>query len=353
MIGDVERDEKHFKRSSGDVRHMLHEVTRRVLSGDEISVLIPTKNRSLAVLECIRSVNNQSVQPAEIIIVDASDGDGLEALIRNNAEGVIRIEYVRSEAGLTHQKNIGVQKSSGDIVLVLDDDVILNEDFIKEILNIFNNPSFDGIGCVYGDMVLNNDKHDAGWRGAFPNSFVSALNNRIHGLFRTLFFLQKMPTTGKFRLSGWSTSPTPSKPGATVLETEGAPGGYTAYYKEVLSEFRFDENLKGYAAGEDADISYRISRKYKNIFTPKAKVIHASRTSKANNYAYSKMKIENHHYLFKKNFPQALPNRFAFNLSVFGYFLTELELAIIHRNTQGLRGFLDGLHTAHNKKHDH
>jgi hypothetical protein len=161
-----------------------------------------------------------------------------------------------------------------------------------------------------------------------------------------------LPTTGKFRLSGFSTSPTPSKPGATVLETEGAPGGYTAYYKEVLNEFRFDENLKGYAWGNDADISYRISRKYKNIFTPKAKMIHVSKTSQIRNYPFTKMKIEYHHYLFKKNFPQRLRNRFAFNLSVFGTFLIELENAIIYRNSQGLKGFIGGLHSVHKKRKD-
>jgi glycosyltransferase involved in cell wall biosynthesis len=331
--------------------YTLHQDIRRVRNGDEISVLIPTKNRQRAVLECIRSVNNQSIRPGEIIIVDASDKEGLETFVRDNTKGEIRTKYVRSEAGLTHQKNIGVEQSSGDIVLVLDDDVILDEDFVKEILNVYNDPRFDGIGCVYGDLVpLDDDNNNVGRRSAF-RSIASALRVRIvDGLIRTLFFMQKLPTNGKFRLSGWSTSPTPSKPGATILETEGAPGGYTAYYKEILNEFKFDENLKGYAAGEDADISYRISRKYKNIFTPKAKVIHVSRTTKAENYAHSKMKIENHHYLFKKNFPQALRNRVAFNLSIFGYFLIELEYAILNRNTQRLRGYLDGLHAVHKKR---
>jgi glycosyltransferase involved in cell wall biosynthesis len=338
---------------SGNTTGTLHEVTWPVRSGDAISVLIPTKNRPRAVLECIRSVNKQSIQPAEIIIVDASDKEGLEALVRSNTEGEIRIEYVRSEAHLTHQKNIGVQKSSRDIVLVLDDDVILSEDFVKEILNVFNNPRFDRIGCVYGDLVPpNDDKNNVGKGGAFPYSVALALFARIDALIRTLFFLQMLPTTGKFRLSGFSTSPTPSKPGATVLETEGAPGGYTAYYKEVLNEFRFDENLKGYAWGNDADISYRISRKYKNIFTPKAKMIHVSKTSQIRNYPFTKMKIEYHHYLFKKNFPQRLRNRFAFNLSVFGTFLIELENAIIYRNSQGLKGFIGGLHSVHKKRKD-
>jgi len=67
------------------------------------------------VLKAISSVENQSSRPAEIVIVDASDEDGLEALVNNNSSGEIRIEYIRSVAGLTHQKNIGIQKSSATI----------------------------------------------------------------------------------------------------------------------------------------------------------------------------------------------------------------------------------------------
>ncbi|MGD0170550.1 MAG: glycosyltransferase [Halobacteriota archaeon] len=336
--------------SSENAGNAPHQVTQRVRYSDAISVVIPTKNRPHDVLKAISSVENQSSRPAEIVIVDASDEDGLEALVNNNSSGEIRIEYIRSVAGLTHQKNIGIQKSSGDIVLVLDDDIILKEDYVKEILNVFNNTDFNRIGCVYGNQIPPNEgKNNVRKKGSFAYSITVALKTRINTLIRTLFFLQKPSTTGKFRLSGYSTYPAPSNPGANVSETEGAPGGYTAYSREVWDEFRFDENLKGYSWGEDDDFSVRVSRKYKNIFNPKAKVIHHSKSSKGANYAYSKMRIENHHYLFEKNFPHALRNRFAYNMSVLGTFLFELENAIVHRNSEGVKGFLDGLRVVHKK----
>ncbi len=341
-----------MKKSVSDVSPRNIEIAqdrtvRRFQSGDTVSVLIPTKNRSQAVLECVRSVTDQTVQPAEIVIVDASDDEGLDALVCNSAGGTIKVAYVRSEPGLTRQKNIGVQKCSGDIVLVLDDDTILAKNYVEEILNVFNDPSFDRVGCVYGDRISPDDKNGLGRRGTFPYSIVHAMNVKVEGLIRTLFFLQQESATGNFRLSGWLTNVSPSKPGATIAVTEGAPGGYTACYKNILSELRFDENLQGYASGEDADLSYRVSRKYKNIFNPKAKVIHNSLTPKQFSYAHTKMKIEYHHYLFKKNFPKALRNRFAFNMSVLGLFLLELKWAIPHQNWKSLRGYLDGVRSAH------
>ena len=41
-----------------------------------------------------------------------------------------------------------------------------------------------------------------------------------------------------------------------------------AFRRNVLDEFRFDEQFKGYSFMEDCDISYGVSRKYKVMFTP-------------------------------------------------------------------------------------
>jgi GT2 family glycosyltransferase len=332
--------------SSENTGQVLYQATQRVRSSDALSVIICTKSRPHSVLECIESARNQSSQPGEIVIVDASDEDELEALLTKNYGAEPRVKYVRSEGSLPYTRNIGVRESSGDILLFLDDDIVLTKDFIKEILSVFNDPNLDLIGCVYGNQFL--DDEITNLRGTLRYSI--GLGRRTEAFIRELFFLQKTSKTGKFRLSGFSTYMATSHPGNTLCKTEGAAGAYMAYNREVLNEFKFDENLEGYAWGEDADLSYRVSRKYKVIFNPKAKAFHDSKTKKSANYAYSKMRIVHHHYLFKKNFPQALRNHFAFNMSVLGLFFLELQHALWLRDLQGVRGFLDGLHAAHKKK---
>jgi glycosyltransferase involved in cell wall biosynthesis len=323
-----------------------HTATKRVLSSDAISVIICTKNRPQGVLECVDSVRDQSSLPSEIVIVDGSDEDGLEALLTKHYGADTRIKYVRSEGSLPHKRNLGVRKSSGEIILFLDDDIVLTKDFIKEILSVFNNPNLDGIGCVYGDQFREDEIADR--RGTLR--YRIGVGRRTESFTRELFFLQKTSKTGKFRLSGFSTYPAKSNPGTTLCETDGAAGSLMAYYRGILYEFKFDENLEDYAWGEDADLSYRVSRTYKVIFNPKAKAFHVSKTPKNANYTYSKMRVVNHHYLFNKNFPQALRNRFAFNMSVLGLFFLELQHALWLRDFQGLKGFLNGLHAVHKKK---
>ncbi|MGA3359797.1 MAG: glycosyltransferase family 2 protein [Halobacteriota archaeon] len=168
---------------------MPHHATTSV-RGDAVSVLIATKNRPQDVLTCIRSVNNQSVKPDEIVIVDVSDKDGLEASVIKNNRAEIRIRYVRSETGLTHQRNIGVRESTGDIVLVLEDDVVLDEDYVREVLKVFNNPCFDRIRCVFGEHIWpKEDDTRAGLNGGLVWSMRSAPGCSVNRLLNSRLFL--------------------------------------------------------------------------------------------------------------------------------------------------------------------
>lgn len=79
-------------------------------------------------------------------------------------------------------------------------------------------------------------------------------------------------------------------------------GCAVGYRKEVFEKFDFDENLNGYALGEDIEFSYRISKKFDLIFTPKIKFSHLkSKLNRAKLFEFGKMLICNQFYFFKKN----------------------------------------------------
>ena len=322
----------------------------RTKKSDTISIVIPTKNRVDNVFECVRSIQRQTILPDELVIVDASDSKELEQLLETYcSEHDFAIIYTHSNSGTAKGRNIGAQISSGDIILFVDDDVILDTNYIKEIMAIFGNTSFERVGCVYGAQIPVNTRNEKENNNASNGSkILQAIYKAIYTSTCWLFFLQKPSKHGRFRLSGLATYP--SSDVATIIETESASSAYLACYKDVFNEFRFDENLERYAWGEDDDFTYRLSRKYKIIFTPEAKVTHkVSRASRISTYEYNRVRIENHFYIFRKNFPQALRNRFAFGMSVLGLFLISLEYAIIHLDWQGVRGFFDGLRAVQKK----
>lgn len=286
----------------------------------KVSVIIPTKDRPKDIVDCIASIRAQTLLPDELIIVDASSDQSLKGRLEENLLGVrFKVIYLRADPGLTHQRNIGVKASSGEIVFFLDDDIVLEEDFIEKIIKVFENDTEGQIGGCMGTML-----------GAESRKF------NISMLVRTVFFLS-MPGDGYFRLSGF---PTHIHHSENPCFVQCLSGGLTAYRREVLNRFSFDENLVGYGAMEDDDFSYRVSQEYKLSYEPAARCLHRnSQVGRDNPRVSRKMLVCNHYYLFRKNFQQDFKHRFAFLLSLFGLLLQ----AVYRKSFQELLGTFEGI----------
>ena len=298
---------------------------------DKVSIIISTKNRAQDAIRCLRSISIQTLLPDEIIIVDSSDTDQLKAEL--SAFHILNIKYVQSKAGLTLQRNIGIKTSSGDILMFLDDDVTLDKDYIKEIMRVFESSRLRPIGGVTGEIV------NAGKKKTMFQDFCGYIDE----VFAAFFFLVRSGD-GRFQLSGFPTILRRGSKGK-IKNVEFLYGCNMAFTREVISRFEFDENLCGYGWGEDDDVAYRVSRKYQNIYTPFARIAlnNISPSTGGNNHAVMKMGIENHHYLFKKNFSQDLKHRAAFYWSVVGLFAREAITTVIKRDSNGLRGLMNGV----------
>jgi GT2 family glycosyltransferase len=292
----------------------------------KISVVIATKNRFHDIIKCIESILVQTLLPDEIVIVDSSDTAELRSKL-DMYSNKSTFGYIHAKLGLTQARNVGIKESTGDIIIFLDDDVVLDRDYIKEILHVFDNDLGKKVGGVTGNIMDNNEIQN--------RSFKYSIRSNIGHILATIFFLGKY-SDGKFLPSGMNTFIRTNK----ITNVECLSGANMAFRREIFNEFKFDENLKGYCYMEDCDIAYRVSRKYQNIYTPFARLIHnVSPAARDKEYARMKMMIENHYYLFKKNFPQDFKHKFAFWWSVVGLFV----MAMIGRNKRRLNGLIDGL----------
>jgi len=304
-------------------------------NSQKISIIIPTKDRPQDLARCLESLSNQTLLPDEIIIVDASDMEELDSSVIAKLNKKIKTTHLHTAAGLTHQKNVGVKACTGDIIFVLDDDVVLKEDFVKEIVDVFDNDSERKVAGVCG-RIVSTQKHDS---RSLRSMLVAAIG-AVHRAIAVVFLLRKRGD-GTFRASGF-----PNYPYATseVKRVEFLPGGLTAWRKEILSEFKFDEKLEGPSILEDVDFSYRVSRKYVNIYTPRAELVHnPSPVARIDTIARGKMLIENSYYLFKKNLPQTLKYKLAFYWAVVGLGLVAILYGIAGRNIELLKGLAAGL----------
>ena len=288
-----------------------------------LSVLIPTRNRCEDISKCINSIINQSCIPETIIVVDSSDKDGLKEKLEKEIEQA-RIEfiYIKSEiksAGI--QRNIGIEKNNDDIILILDDDIILEKNFVKEIKDIFEEDIKREIGAVTGKIT----------------------NERKLGIVSTIIrkiFCLSENGKGEIKKS-WSNNNYWKL--NEISEVQWLPSGCSAYRKQVFVYENFDNNLFGYSYMEDVDVSYRIGKKIKLIYDPLAKCIHnhkCSPSTRLNSREKQKVYMKNYQYLFKKNMPQQFNYKFCHYWSYIGYLIRGF---LLERNLGFVLGTIEGI----------
>ena len=91
------------------------------------SVIIATSNRKNELLRCLKSIEEQTVSPDEVIVVDSSDNpEELHSLCTFH-NGILMKYIYTSDRSLTRQRNTGVNNSKGEIVFFFDDDIELDE----------------------------------------------------------------------------------------------------------------------------------------------------------------------------------------------------------------------------------
>src|SRR5262245_3650710 len=154
-----------FWRDGRPVGHLLRGsdgVCRRVLPTDgsrdaetsalrgvplTASVVICTRDRPNKLERCLSSFRLQSVQPAEIIVVDNAS-KGLQTRDVALAAGAI---YVREDRpGLDIARNRGARRAASEIVAYTDDDVVLHPRWLERLLTAFEEPS---VGAVTGLLL--------------------------------------------------------------------------------------------------------------------------------------------------------------------------------------------------------
>jgi glycosyltransferase involved in cell wall biosynthesis len=103
----------------------------------DVSVVIPTYNRSALLRDAVQSVLGQnSSSPFEIVIVDNNSQDDTETVARALVDAHPgKIHYVReTEQGNAHARNRGVRTARGAIIAFIDDDVAVESDWLPTLV---------------------------------------------------------------------------------------------------------------------------------------------------------------------------------------------------------------------------
>ena len=103
-----------------------------------VTIAIPTFNRSRYIDKAIESVLEQTYQDFELLVIDNASTDNTEDVVHSFVDK--RIRYVKNEKniGIIGNWNKCVQLSSGKYLTILGDDDILSNRFLKESMAVNN-----------------------------------------------------------------------------------------------------------------------------------------------------------------------------------------------------------------------
>jgi len=131
-------------------------------SHPRVSVIIPVRDESRRIRQCIEGILNQTIPIYEIIVIDSGSSDGTLEILREFPEvSLIEIDGSTFNHGLT--RNLGVKSSSGDFcLLTVGDAYPFNEHWVQNLLDGFID---DEVLAVCGQQVVDHlpENNPAQW----------------------------------------------------------------------------------------------------------------------------------------------------------------------------------------------
>lgn len=97
------------------------------------SFIIPVYNRPDEVDELLQSLTTQKLKDFEVIVVEDGSSVPCDQII-SKYESLLNLKYfAKPNSGPGQTRNYGVERASGDYVLVLDSDVVLPDGYLSEV----------------------------------------------------------------------------------------------------------------------------------------------------------------------------------------------------------------------------
>ena len=204
----------------------------------KVSVVIPNYNGKKLLgknlPEVLKAKQNSKNQIIEIIVVDDASFDGSVGFLKKTFPQIRLIKHKKNR-GFSSSVNMGVRMAKGDLVVLLNTDVIPAENFLESVLLHFEDEKIFAVSL-----------HETGFswaKGEFKNGFV------IHS---------------------------PGRKSKNPHITFWVSGGSGVFRRKLWNKLGgMDEKLLSPFYWEDIDLSYRaLKRGYEILWEPKALVEH-------------------------------------------------------------------------------
>jgi GT2 family glycosyltransferase len=202
-----------------------------------------------SVLDAVAVMNGD----AELLVVDNGSTDGSQEFVRSTYPSV-RLLELPSNIGFGEGNNVGVKHANGEIVVLLNNDMTVEIEFLKPLLMCFaDDPDLFAVGCQIFFQDRSRRREETGRTSAYwENGTIRYLHQDVEARNATL---RRIPIT-------W------------------ASGGAAAYSRSKYLELGGFRPIYSPAYVEDTDLSYRAwKRGWHVLFAQDSIVYHKHRAS--------------------------------------------------------------------------
>lgn len=248
----------------------------------DLSVIIVSWNARTALLDCLQSVMRETAQyVAETIVVDNASTDGSAEVVKHRFP-TVKLVINDTNLGFSKANNIGMRRSSGKYLCLINSDVLVKEGCVKRMMAFMDDHPRIG---VLGPRIRGADGTVQRSCMGFPtlwNTFCRAL--ALDSIFgKTQLF-------GGYLMKHW--------PHDEIRSVDVINGCFWMVRREAVNEVGLlDERFFIY--GEDIDWCRRFhAGGWDVVFYPEAEAIHYGGASSANAPVrfYLEMHRANHEY---------------------------------------------------------
>ncbi|MFH0958913.1 MAG: glycosyltransferase family 2 protein [Pseudomonadota bacterium] len=274
-----------------------------------LSVIIVNRNTSGLLIDCLSSLFNSDLkQSPEVLVVDNGSDDDSVVKLKNYFPGVNVLE-ARRNLGFAAANNLGVSKTHGEFLLLVNTDVILEKDSVSKMLELAES---NARIAIVAPQLLNRDGTNQTSYEATPTLLTECTNRSL--LKR--IFPKRYPSKNRILLE--------------PADVETVIGAVMLIRRKAFEEVgEFDENY--FFFFEETDLAVRLrSAGWSIKHEPRAKATHFQGGSAKSVPVGARIEFYRSRYIFFDKFYGKASKNFLKSVVIFNLTLNAIAYGLLN-----------------------